>query len=361
MQVHETPLNRIWKHNYLVAVLLLVFADLFIIRDAAWLKDNGTGLRFIVNYLLALIGFLSLLYIIKNLLVYNRALKFFGLLVVGLPLVVQTSYFSVYRKFVTPFGFGFFTENVGLTFKLFIDHINIVKVFLSILFLIGSFYILYKRRSKVKKVLVTVHGILFLGVLAHSVFGWYTVTDFQFSVIGYYNSLADGIFRKTATFKLNKPEVTGIERVPGKVYDNIILIIGEATNLGNMSLYGYSRNTTPSLVALQAEGKLVALKNAVSVGNKTNLSVPYLLTGLEGPDPNGRFYRAPNIFDYAKALGYSTALISAQDFHWGHLDKILIDRNVDLFRDGSSFSPKVDVLKGADDMQVFEKGVLPFI
>jgi hypothetical protein len=34
-----------------------------------------------------------------------------------------------------------------------------------------------------------------------------------------------------------------------------------------------------------------------------------MLVGMEGIDPKGRFYQTPSVFNYAKARGYTTALM----------------------------------------------------
>ena len=94
------------------------------------------------------------------------------------------------------------------------------------------------------------------------------------------------------------------------------------------------------------------------MGPHTRTSVPYIMTGLAGPDPNGRVFRAPTITEYAKARGYHTAFISAQEESWGDLDAMLRE-GADVFKTGIAFAPTVDVLKGGDDLVVLEQGVLP--
>lgn len=349
------------KRNFLSAFLIIVFTDLLLLRDRFWLYDNIAGIRFVVNYLLALIGLSALLYLLQKALRHNPFSRAAAFLIIALPMVSQSAYFAVYRKFLTPFGFGFIASDTALTFSLFFQHIRPLRLLIIGVMVFIAVRLLFLQVKPVRLPVLFLNGFFLLGVLIHSVFGWYTVPDFQNGPVACYGALVDNLMRKSGTFKLDKPEVPPVRGEPKADAENIIWIIGESSNLSHMSLYGYGRETTPKLKALEKEGKLVALKNAVSVGNKTNLSVPYMLTGLEGPDPNGRFYRTPNIFDYAKAARYATAFISAQDFKWGHMEKILIDASVDFYRDGSSFSSSVDVLKGTDDVTVLEKGVLPWL
>ncbi len=107
--------------------------------------------------------------------------------------------------------------------------------------------------------------------------------------------------------------------------------------------------------------QLAAFGNATSVGVHTMVSVPYMLTGLQGSDPNGAVYRTPTIFDYAVSRGYNTAFLSAQDMRWGDLGQFVGNSGVEHFLSGPQFNPNVSVHKGADDMLVLEKGVKPFL
>ena len=151
------------------------------------------------------------------------------------------------------------------------------------------------------------------------------------------------------------PKVPATTKLP-----NIVLVVGESLAASHLSLYGYERDTSPRLQALQTQGQLVALRDATVMGPNTRTSVPYIFTGLEGPDPDGRVFRAPTILEYAKARGYHTAFVSAQEESWGNFD-VLFHEGVDTFRTGIEFAPEVDVLKGADDLVVLEQGVLPLL
>jgi glucan phosphoethanolaminetransferase (alkaline phosphatase superfamily) len=108
-----------------------------------------------------------------------------------------------------------------------------------------------------------------------------------------------------------------------------------------------------------AQKEVVAFSNVVSIGVHTMVSVPYLLTGLQGSDPHGEIYKTPTIFDYAAARGYDTHFLSAQDTRWGNLSQFVGNSGVSHFYSGTHFNPNVSVHKGADDMLVLEKGVKP--
>jgi glucan phosphoethanolaminetransferase (alkaline phosphatase superfamily) len=139
---------------------------------------------------------------------------------------------------------------------------------------------------------------------------------------------------------------------------NVVLVLGESLAASHLTLYGYDRDTSPRLAALLNRGEVVALRDAVVMGPHTRTSVPYIMTGLAGPDPHGRVFGSPNVLEYAKARGYNTAFVSAQEESWGGLDTILRE-GADVFRTGIQFAASVDVLKGCDDPVLLEKGVLP--
>ena len=147
---------------------------------------------------------------------------------------------------------------------------------------------------------------------------------------------------------------------PSAPLPNIVLVLGESLVASHLSLYGYDRPTTPRLQALADRGELVTFVDAAVMGPHTRTSLPYIMTGLSGPDPGGRVLLAPTVTQYAKARGYHTAFISAQEESWGDLDSLLRE-GTDTFRTGIEFAPHVDVLKGADDLVVLEEGVLPAI
>ena len=141
---------------------------------------------------------------------------------------------------------------------------------------------------------------------------------------------------------------------------NIVLVLGESLVASHLSFYGYGRDTSPRLERLFEQKAFVAFNDATVMGPSTRTSVPYILTGLEGPDVHGRVFRAPTVLEYARARGYHTAFISAQDEGWGNFD-VLFREGADTFRSGIAFASSVDVMRGADDIDVLEQGVLPAV
>ncbi len=93
---------------------------------------------------------------------------------------------------------------------------------------------------------------------------------------------------------------------------NIVLIMGESTASRMMSLFGYAKKTTPFLDSLSGENfKAVS---AVSGAVSTHSALPLFFNTVREPG-NVREIRAKtaNLFKAAKATGYETHFISAQD------------------------------------------------
>jgi glucan phosphoethanolaminetransferase (alkaline phosphatase superfamily) len=112
---------------------------------------------------------------------------------------------------------------------------------------------------------------------------------------------------------------------------------------------------------MQARCELVAFENAVTIGTRTMVSVPYMLHGMQGIDPTSWIYHRPSVFNCASSAGYQTALITAQDFQWRNIDRLFVDADLHHFQQGIEFSPSVNVSLGADDHRVLERGMFPFL
>ena len=103
-----------------------------------------------------------------------------------------------------------------------------------------------------------------------------------------------------------------IADAPGFQSGDIVLIMGESTASRMMSLFGYSKKTTPFLDSLKGENfKAVS---AVSGAVSTHSALPLFFNTVREPG-NAREIRSKtaNLFKSAKAAGYTTHFISAQN------------------------------------------------
>lgn len=352
MKKNTTALIMIW--------IIHILFDLFIVRDPGFLFEHLTSERFLVNYIASTLGFLGLLLLIWHYLSANGKKRTAAFVLLFLPIMVQLSYYGVYRRFVNAFGFKAFYEEPTMVFDLWIKNLNLPKILAAAALVFMTCLIMAGIKGAFHRFTVAVSWFVVVAVSILMGLSWYSVPVFQNSVLAYSGSILALAKEKTYTqYKIDKPQVRVTSK--NKQLPDIVYIIGESTVLPHMSLFGYERDTTPGLVRLRRENKIVAFDNCISIGLQTRLSVPYMMAGLQGIDPKGYFYTCPTVFNYAKALGYTTAMITAQDFSWGNLKDILIDKDVDVFENGTHFKPDLSVHKGADDPDVLEKGVLPLL
>jgi glucan phosphoethanolaminetransferase (alkaline phosphatase superfamily) len=346
-------------------ILLLVWGlftifDLFIVRDGAWVRENVFSERFIVNYAASSLAFFALLVLMASHLIRGRKKTILAFFILFLPLLVQISYFSVYRKFVSSFGFRAFFEDPGMIFSLWLANVPFRWIILAFVLVVFSIVLLKRVGQGFHRVTQAVSGFFILTVTALMVFSWYSVPVFQNSVMAYAGSYLELAKQKSyEQFLLNRPAISA--PATEKKRPNIIFIIGESTVMSNMSLFGYTRDTTPGLKRLEQEGEIAPFDNCISIGLQTRLSVPYMMAGLMGIDPKGYIYTCPTVLNYAKARGYHTAFFTAQDLYWGRMKEILIDKDVDEFLNGTYFNPQASVHKGANDLDLLDKGIMPFL
>lgn len=89
----------------------------------------------------------------------------------------------------------------------------------------------------------------------------------------------------------------------------VVIVLGESMRRGNLSLYGYDKQTTPSLDARREQ--LLVFNQAIAAANQTVPSVTMMLSSATVTDPN-KFLTVPSIIAAAKEAGYHTYWLSNQ-------------------------------------------------
>ena len=348
------------NHHLYIAWLLFLAIDLIIVRDISWLKQQVHGTRFLVNYAATSLALLPFLYLVGRFLKQSRPRKVIVFFILYIPLIMQSTFFEIYKTVIPRSGVRFFFENPLLTLQLWIENANFLKFAVLFCIVLVGLALLAKHPYRPSRWLLAGSIFFLICFYTLSLFSYYSITKFQNSIVAYSTILLESAkVQNVVQPEIDRPKIPppgGSHRRP-----NIVLIIGEAMAASHMSLYGYHRKTTPNLDKFAKNKQLLAFKNAISISTKTLLSVPYMLAGLQGIDPNGIIYSYPTIFNYAKAAGYTTAFISAQDISWKNLDKFIIDRDVDYHRSGVDFDPSADVSKGSDDLVVLDKSIKPYL
>ncbi len=337
----------------------LILLDVFVVRDFAWILEHWDIKRVLVNLGLTSLAMLSLLFILQPIIGRSKIGKIFVFLLIAVPMLVQMSHYEVYRSFASSFGFREFSQDPTMVLALWLEQFNILKSIL-IVWVVYSLLGLITTPTKIVKWRYGLNMVGFSLLYLLTTFSWYGVSNFQNSTLAYYSTLLQMSRNQVLEFKHDKPSVP-----PSKLstvgLPNIVYVVGESLTLSHLGIYGYPRDTTPQLAQLEKNQQLIKYTNALSIGTHTRLSVPYMLVGIEGIDPHGRIYQTPTVFDYAKARGYTTAFISAQDTNWGNIKGLFVDKSVDYFWHGVRMNKNASVHKGADDMRVLNEIAIPYI
>jgi glucan phosphoethanolaminetransferase (alkaline phosphatase superfamily) len=354
--------RSIFRARWALALLALAAIDLLLVRHWTWALENVHGPRFMVNFGLSLVVQLVALYWAAGLRHRHPRWAAFWLLMVFLTYYLQTAYFAVYQKYIGVFDVRFFISDPMMSLSLYAENGSVLRPLLSGALATAVWWWAMgwkdaKRRAWLRWSGLTLASACFALLSAN----WYSAPHFQLAPVAYAGNLVRALdlrAGKNSDVVIDRPALT--QRAAAAGVPDIVWVIGESLNTAHMGLYGYPRDTTPHLSAMQARGELVAFENAVSIGTRTMVSVPYMLHGMQGIDPTGWIYRTPSVFNYASSAGYQTALITAQDFQWRNIDRLFVDADLHHFQQGIEFSPAVNVSVGADDHRVLERGVFPY-
>ncbi len=105
------------------------------------------------------------------------------------------------------------------------------------------------------------------------------------------------------------PPLTNLHDKHSDLSATLVLVIGESTNRQHMSLYGYTRKSTPNLDAIQNE--LTVFDNVVSSLPATIESLQQVLTFADQQNPD-LFLTKPSLMNMMKQAGYKTFWITNQ-------------------------------------------------
>jgi len=99
---------------------------------------------------------------------------------------------------------------------------------------------------------------------------------------------------------------------------NVVVIVQESLAAWQWAPWNHQADSSPRLVELLERDAPAAawFADAVTAAGATAVSLPTILTGLSPDAPGDDFTRAPLLWQEARALGYRTALVSAQNWDW---------------------------------------------
>jgi glucan phosphoethanolaminetransferase (alkaline phosphatase superfamily) len=339
---------------------MLVAIDLT--TRAAYLAPRLVTVRGAVNYAVASLTLWLTLRLLATLSQGRRAIAF--ALLVALPMAVEWAMFRSFGQFVETTDFVAAVAEPGVTVRAARSGADAAGAAFVFALALGAGWLLPRSVCPLRAWRAGLYAAIVATALGVGASYWRASPNLEHSQPAF-ASAAFGLLRRASARTRSARHVVVAPGAPaplgvpgGEKLPNIVLVLGESLAASHLTLYGYDRPTSPKLAELRATGELVALRDVVVAGPHTRTSVPYIVTGLEGPDPRGRVFGAPNVLEYAKARGYHTAFVSAQEESWGGLDTILRE-GADTFRTGLQFAPEVDILKGCDDPVLLAQGALP--
>ncbi|CAM8008605.1 MULTISPECIES: phosphoethanolamine transferase CptA [Atlantibacter] len=108
------------------------------------------------------------------------------------------------------------------------------------------------------------------------------------------------------------PPLANLKDNNGDAPRTLVLVIGESTQRGRMSLYGYGRDTTPELKALRdSDPNLTVFNNVVTSRPYTIEILQQALTFANEQNPD-RYLTQPSLMNMMKQAGYKTFWITNQ-------------------------------------------------
>lgn len=150
------------------------------------------------------------------------------------------------------------------------------------------------------------------------------ITFIQDSVAEYHHEFAN--FRRLREKRISqKTKVAALKKESGEVY---LVLIGESLNKNHMSLYGYFRETTPKLSAMEKQGQLFVHRRSYSVHTHSQPVLKQALTAANQYN-NSNFWESPSLIETLNAAGIYTAWISNQTAYgpWDNLITILAEES----------------------------------
>lgn len=179
--------------------------------------------------------------------------------------------------------------------------------------------LLFKFRARRQKSWVT------LGLLLAILVGFYTVIGSYVS--GHFTAVSLNAFMRTVIISPWKwaagyqgPREILTPHPEHRPQNNIVFVIDESVRGDHLSINGYNRPSTPSLDDLAKQAWLYNWGIAAAGTTCSFASDTLLFTGIPStqlPDPGFQIRKVPNIFQYAKAMGYQTHFLDGQkDDYW---------------------------------------------
>ncbi len=152
--------------------------------------------------------------------------------------------------------------------------------------------------------------------------------------------------KTSANFKYN-----AVSERNDSVNEIYVLVIGETLRADNMRVYGYERNTTPHMTAMDKDSSMVIYRDAITMSNTTHKSVPMIMSDIASEAFDSIYYRKGLITAFKEA-GFKTAYYSNQrrnhsfiDFFGSEADQVIFLKDSVSITDNVNDMELVELLK----------------
>lgn len=159
-----------------------------------------------------------------------------------------------------------------------------------------------------------------------------------------FKTMAGTFIAEAQVARLDREKLTYQASEPPQ--NNIVFVVDESLRGDHLSVNDYHRPTTPHLEGLAAEGFLTTWGIGAAAVTDSRQANSVLISGISQlPDPDFKHEQNPTLFQYAKAMGYTTYYFDAQtsylwnsmstsdlEFvdHWINADQLIEGMDVDL-------------------------------
>lgn len=137
----------------------------------------------------------------------------------------------------------------------------------------------------------------------------------------------------------------------------VILFLYESWGRQSLSFYGGERTPMPFLADWldRDQDQFLRFERAFSNSTATDVSVPSILTGVAPWAPADKLHRMPFMWDWAKAAGMKTVLVSSKSYNFANFNHFFFSPGPDqiITRDTLGYEPVNDI--GFDEIVAAKK------
>lgn len=314
------------KNILLIALALVLYITGFLSSYPYLLQFDRVSssridtIRSIAEYSVMFLSFLAFCVIFLSRNTFLKIVGYLLILIVSLNFMLSASCFFIYKQ---GFNVGMMmsildtniSESISMAKTLVFPTIVTILFFiiLCLVFVSGSKKQENKRYNKILSFFAFLWLLLPLAFYFKHRYisnkgGGFTIKNIVYHSMDLKNAMS----LKTQIDEIKNTKVDyHLEKNQEEPVENIVVLMGESVRKHNMSLYGYTRDTTP--FANKEKSNMLLYKNAHSPASITNLAVPIVLSNIDINYYNREITGlSDNVLNVGKHIGYDTYWLSTQ-------------------------------------------------